>query len=73
MRRFPFRRPASILAFQSRSEFYGVTVNVVVLLMPPNFALMVVLPFATAVAKPPALIVATAGLEEVHATLPVMS
>jgi hypothetical protein len=49
---------------------YGDTANAVVgLVMPPNFAFMLVLPVAMAVAKPVVLMVAIPGLEEVHVTL----
>lgn len=41
--------------------------------MRPNLALMFVLPLATAVAEPLELMVATAGLEDVHTTLLVTS
>src|SRR5215471_16346945 len=44
-----------------------VTVRLVLLLTPENAAAMVVVPGPTLVAKPLALIVATPGLEEVHA------
>jgi len=40
---------------------YGVTVSVVVLVTPPNFALTVVLPLANAVASPLELIGGTPG------------
>ena len=57
----PLRRHARV---------YGVTANAVVgLVMPPNFALILVVPVPMAVAKPLVLMVATPGLEEVHVTL----
>ena len=46
----------------------AVTVNVLVLDMVPEVAVIVVEPAPTAVAKPPALIDATVGVEDVHIT-----
>ncbi len=49
------------------------TVRVVLCFMPLSVAVMVVLPRATAVAKPLASIVATAGFEEVQVAVEVIS
>jgi hydroxymethylglutaryl-CoA reductase len=51
----------------------GGTVKTVVPLMAPDVALMVVVPKATLVARPPALMVALAGVEELQVTEPVRS
>jgi hypothetical protein len=47
-------------------ELEPLTVSVVEPVMLPDFALIVVLPAVAAIAKPPAVIVATAGEEEFH-------
>ena len=51
----------------------GVTVSVSAgLTMLPSVAVMLLVPVPTPVAKPPAAMVATEGIEEVHVTLVVM-
>ena len=51
----------------------GVTVSVTDPVIPPLAALMLLEPVATAVATPPELIVAAAGLSEAQVTVEVMS
>ncbi len=48
------------------------TVRVVLPVIPPKVAEIVLVPVATAVASPAAVMVATAVFEEAHATCPVM-
>lgn len=69
----PFGSDAPIGLTAIESKIAELTVSFVEPLMLPDAALMVVLPWAIAVANPPALIVATAAVEEVQVTALVTS